>query len=361
MRIVVDVTPLSLPRTGIGNYLRGMVKGLVSAAGAEHEIVAFGPAGPRKRRAIATALAGLRVQRRLLLVPPSAHVWRTAWSHLGWPHVEHLVGRLDVFHFSDWMFPAQQGGLRATTVYDLLPLHFPQWVAPRTERIHGRKYRNAARTCDRIFAISRFTADDVADSFPFPRERIHVAYPGVDDHFTPVGPRLDTGRPYILGVSTLEPRKNVETLVKAFALVRERRPEVTLAVVGPSVNWAQAFAVRGEGIRALGYVPDEELARLYRGASVFVYPSRFEGFGMPVVEAMASGTPVVASSHPSLDEAAGHAALRADPSSSEAFAEAIEKALDDGDRLRALGIEHARRFTWSACGEALLRGYATAL
>ncbi len=359
-RIVVDVTPLSLPRTGIGNYLRGMVSGLAAAAGSEHELVAFGPAGPRKKRSIEAALAALPIERKLLLVPPSAHTWRTAWSRLGWPPVERLAGRLDVFHFSDWMYPAQRGGVRTTTVYDLVPLHHPQWVAPRTQRMHGRKYRNAARTCHVVFAISRFTADDVAETLPFARERIHVAYPGGDGRFTPAGACADLGGPYVLGVSALEPRKNLETLVKAFALVRERRPELTLAVVGPKVSWA-ASALGGDGVRLLGFVPDEQLPVLYRGASVFAYPSRFEGFGMPVVEAMASGTPVVASAHPSLDEASGGAALRADPTSAEGFAEAIERALEDGESLVAAGLAHAREFTWKACGEALLRGYRTAL
>jgi glycosyltransferase involved in cell wall biosynthesis len=108
-------------------------------------------------------------------------------------------------------------------------------------------------------------------------------------------------------------------------------------------------------------VSDEELAALYRGAEVFVYPSRFEGFGMPIVEAMACGTAVVASAHPSLDEASGEAAVRADPESAEAIAAAIEEALVDGGSLNSRGLDHARLFTPRACGEAMLAGYEDAL
>src|SRR3954463_2527377 len=122
LRIVVDVTPLSLPRTGIGNYVRGMVGGLASAAG-DHELVAFAPTGPRGRRQVALALAEIPIEKRIWTLPGAYH-WRNLWSLAGRPSVERFVGSLDVFHFSDWMYPAQRGGLRTTTVHDLVPLHF---------------------------------------------------------------------------------------------------------------------------------------------------------------------------------------------------------------------------------------------
>jgi glycosyltransferase involved in cell wall biosynthesis len=358
VRIVMDVSPLSLPRTGIGNYVRGMVTGLAEAAGDRHELIAFAPSGPRGRRRIQQSLAGLPVQLRLPVLP-KAQVWRSSWSRLGRPPVETVVGPLDVFHFSDWMYPPQRGGVRATTVHDLVPLRFPEWVQSRTRRMHGPKYENAARTCDRVFVNSEFTGCEVAELLGVQEERIVVAYPGIDPRFRPDGEHADLGGPYILAVSTLEPRKNLPALVAAFARLRRPRPELTLAIAGLA-GWEEQ-PLHAAGVRLLGFVPDEELARLYRGAAVFAYPSRFEGFGLPVAEAMACGTPAVVSSHASLDEASGESAFRADPNDAEAFAQALELALDTPSEQRERGIAHAERFTWRSCGEAVLAGYESAL
>jgi len=324
MRIVVDVTPLSLPRTGIGNYLRGAVAGLAEAAGGEHEVVALAVTGPRGLRAVPAALDGIPVE-RLVRFLPLARAWRTAWSRLGWPPLERLIGRFDAFCFSDWWYPPQQGGVRATIVHDLIPIRFPELVDPRTRRLHGAKYA-AVPACDVVFVNSAFTGREVEELLGVPRERIAVVHPGVDPVFRPDGPREGA---YVLALGG-DPRKNVEVL-----------RDLPLELVVPR-----------------GYLADAELAELYRGAAVFAYPSRYEGFGMPIVEAMASGVPVVASSHPSLDEASGDAALRADPDRPEEWAAAVERALAGRDELVRRGLEHARRFTWSRMGRELLEGLA---
>jgi glycosyltransferase involved in cell wall biosynthesis len=293
-----------------------------------------------------------------LPVLPRAHWWRSGWSRLGRPAVERLTGPLDVFHFSDWMYPPQRGGIRATTVYDLVPLRHPEWTERTTRRMHHAKYRELA-SCDRVFAISRFSAREVIEELGVPEERVAVAYPGIDPLFGSDGERADLGGPYILAVSTREPRKNLPTLVEAYGLLRQRRPELTLALTG-AAGWEQR-PLEAEGVRLVGYVSDEELARLYRGAAAFAYPSRFEGFGIPVVEALACGVPAVVSAHPSLDEASGDVALRADPDEPESFAEALERALSPQPGLRERGLAHAARFTWRALGEAVLAGYEGAL
>jgi glycosyltransferase involved in cell wall biosynthesis len=335
-----------------------MLRGLAEAEHGAHEVVALALTGPRAKQVLERELP-VGIERRLVTSPPPSPAWRRLWSRLGHPSVERFAGKLDVFHFSDWMYPAQRNGIRATTVHDLVPLRFPEWTKSGTRRTHTPKHRNAARSCDVIFADSRFTADEVSELLGVPQTRLRVAYPPLDPRYAPEGERVELGRPYLLAVSTLEPRKNLPTLLEAFELLRSRHPELLLCVAGAE-GWGERPELARDGVRLLGYVPDEQLPKLYRGAEVFVYPSRFEGFGMPIVEAMACGTPVVSSAHPSLDEASGEVALRAETESAEAFAEAIQQAFGRPQERVTAGIGHARRFSQSACAEAVVAGYRVA-
>jgi len=356
VRIVVDVSPLSHQRTGVGNYVRGSLAGILEAAPHRHEVLAFAPASAGGRREIESALDGVPVDRKLPVLP-AAHAVRTAWSRLGFPPVEWAVGALDVFHFGDWMYPPQRGGLRSTMVHDLVPLHFPEWVHRTTERMHVAKVRHAVRSCDVVMVNSAYTGDDVATTLGVPRERIHVAHPGVEPHFRPDGERLELGHPYALTVATLEPRKNLGTLVDGYRRLVDEG--LALAVAG-AAGWGEQPSLDVPGVVRLGYTRPDELPLLYRGARVFVFPSRFEGFGMPILEAMACGVPCVVSSHPSLDEASGDAAVRVDPEEPEAIAAGIREALARRDELVPRGLAHAARFTWRACGEAHLRAWGAA-
>ena len=341
MRIAYDVTPLSHPRTGVGNYIFGTLAGMVEAASGEHELVAFGPVSIRGRKLLDETLAGLPVSTSVVTVP-FGHAVRTAWSRLGRPRVERFLGPVDVVHFSDWMVPPSRSRVRATMIHDLGPLRYPERLHPRTVHMHTATAR-AAMSCDVVFTNADFTATDIVELLGIPRGRIRVAYPGVGERYRPDGDRHDLGRPYVFTTATEDWRKNRAVVDAALRRLGEDLVLVSLGAGG------------------LGYVRDDALPALYRAAEVFVYPSRFEGFGMPVIEAMACGVPCVVSSHPSLDEACGDAALRADPDSAEQFADAIGQARADRDCLVRRGLEHARRFTWLETGRAHLQGYAEAL
>lgn len=332
----------------------GMLGGIAEASEGRHELVFFAPTGPQNARRVQQALVGIPGDLRLVIIPPPSNVWRRQWSRLERMPVEWLVGPLDAFHLSDWMYPPQRAGLRTTTVHDLGPIHHPEWVDPRTRALHVPKALHAAKTCHLTFANSRYTADDVVRTLGVPAERVAVAYPGIHEQYRSEGPRAERDAPYLLTTATREPRKNLQILLEAFALVRTRQPDLELLVAGAEEDSAP------EGVRFLGYVAHDDLPELYRGAEAFVFPSLFEGFGIPVVEAMASGTPTVVSTHPSLDEASGDAAVRVEPASPEAIAAGIETALTEGRALVPRGLEHARKFTWRACGEAMLRGYEAA-
>jgi glycosyltransferase involved in cell wall biosynthesis len=341
VRIAYDVTPLSHPRTGVGNYILGALKGMVEAADGAHELVAFGPVSVRGRRLLDATLADLPVERRITTVP-FGHVVRTAWSRLGRPPAERFLGKVDVLHFTDWMVPPGRPRVRATMIHDLGPLRYPDRLHPRTVRMHSATAR-AAIGCDVVFTNAEYTANDVVEQLGIPRERIRVAYPGVDRRYRPDGERREVGRPYVFTTATEDWRKNRGVV------------EVALKLLGDDLTLLSL----GQG--GQGYVTDNELPALYRGAAVFAYPSRFEGFGIPIIEAMACGVPCVVSSHPSLDEACGDATIRADPESPEAFAEGITRALAGREELVARGLVHARRFNWLETGRVHLRSYADAL
>ena len=349
------MSPLSHPLLGIGNYIQGSLGGLVVAAAGQHEIVAFAPTSIRGPARIRAVLEDIDVELRTWPLPFS-HAVRTAWSGLGRPAAERIVGAFDVLHFSDWMYPPQRAGVRATTIHDLVPLHHPEWTTARTRSMHGRKYRNAAETCDVVFVNSAYTGRDVSQTLGVPVERIRVAHPAPKGVYNVDGAAADRGAPYVLTVATLEPRKNLQVLVEAHRLLDA---DLELVVVGGE-GWGEQPLLDGPRIRRLGFVSDEELARLYRGAAAVAYPSRFEGFGIPVLEAMACGVPVVVSAHESLDEASGDAAVRADPDDPAAFAAAIERARVERGAVVARGLEHVKRFSWRAVGEVFLRGYEDA-
>jgi alpha-1,3-rhamnosyl/mannosyltransferase len=226
---------------------------------------------------------------------------------------------------------------------------------------HAPLFPQALARADAIFTVSEAAREDLVRGAHATRERIHVTPNGVDARFfdarAPEGPRA----PYLLSVGTLEPRKNLPTLLDAFRALRREGRDLELWLVGHR-GWQHSVPIGdlAPHVRILGPVPDEELPAVYAGAACFVLPSLYEGFGLPLAEAMAAGTPAVASDIPALREVGGEAVRYADPHDPASFTAAIRAALDDreGARLRAAAARgRARRFRWEATARATLDVY----
>jgi alpha-1,3-rhamnosyl/mannosyltransferase len=238
------------------------------------------------------------------------------------------------------------------TVHDLAvlrhPAAFPAWT-----RLYGRMgLVRTLRAARRVVAVSEFSRREVSKLAALPLEQIDVVPNAVDPTFTPAGPAEEGD--YLLAVGTLEPRKNVPRIVEAARLVG-----VELRVVG-APGWGGVEA-RGDGVAWLGRVADDELARLYRGARCLVYPSLYEGFGIPVAEAMACGCPVVTSVGSAMADVAAGAAVLVDPLDAAAIAAGIGDAASRRAELVPLGLERAGELTWERSGEAAVAAYGRAL
>jgi len=285
---------------------------------------------------------------------------------------------LDVFHSSDVLLWRQPGALNVITIYDLTTVLFPEYHTTRNRELQERKLRFAQQEADVVIAISEATKRDVVTHLGIPGERVHVVYGGVDAAMRPIGDSevlaralapmgLDPGG-YILHVGTIEPRKNLVRLVEAYSRVRKMMPPPVpkLALVGAK-GWH--FEEVFERVEALGLedhvlftkrVGRDTLSFVYNGAALFVYPSLYEGFGLPVLEAMACGVPVITSNVSSLPEIVGNAGVLLDPTDAEELATAMTDLLSDGGRrlaLREAGLERARHFSWERAARDTLAVY----
>jgi glycosyltransferase involved in cell wall biosynthesis len=257
----------------------------------------------------------------------------------------HGIGRrarsLDVLHCTTFRGPVRAVVPTVLTVHDLAILRAPE-VFPRWHRLYGRLgLQRVLRAASAIVAVSEFSRDETIELVGVPPQRIRVIAHGVDSVFTPDGPRADGE--YVLAVATLEPRKNLRRAVEA-----ARVAGVELRVVGAR-GWG--------GVEVAGWVgeiPDADLATLYRGAACVVYPSLYEGFGLPVLEAMACGTPVVTSVATAMEEVAGGAAVHVDPLDVAAIADGIGEAIRRRDELAAAGLARACEFTWQRTADAVV-------
>jgi glycosyltransferase involved in cell wall biosynthesis len=315
VRVGVDVSPLVQTRAGTARHVRGLLGALRDHPGVDLELLSFGGPG------------------RLSSVGRDA-----VWYPLA---LDRRARSLDVLHCTTFRGPVGGRVPTVLTVHDLAILRAPE-AFPRWHRLYGRVgLTRVLRGADAVVAVSELTKSETVELAGVPAERIRVVPHGVDAVFTPDGPAAEGA--YVLAVATLEPRKNLARVVDA-----ARAAGMELRVVGAR-GWG---GVEVDGW--VGEVPDIELAALYRGARCVLYPSLYEGFGLPVLEAMACGVPVVTSVGTAMEEVAGGAAVLVDPLDVEAIASGIREAVRRRDELSGLGLERARVFTWARSADAVV-------
>ena len=272
-----------------------------------------------------------------------------------------------LFHGMDGFLPyaLRRRDRCVATVHDLGWQVHPELYNSRVRLMYQALFPWVVRRADRFIAVSRYTADDLMRRAGIPASKVAVVYHGLDPAFSasvPAAPAADVG-PYVLAVGGVSPRKNTRRLLQAFHRWRDRggqRGAYRLLITGDSIDhdFARDSALM-EGVSLLGYVDKAELPRLYAGAAAFLYPGIYEGFGLPIIEAMACGTPVVTSTTGAAPEIAGGAAVLVDPFDVASIEAGIERVADPGeaDRLRAMGHERARLFHWEAAAAATIEVY----
>ncbi|MGB3410176.1 MAG: glycosyltransferase family 1 protein [Microthrixaceae bacterium] len=299
-----------------------------------------------------------------------------SWARFGRPKISSVVERLDLVHLTVPVTPPNDTTPLVATVHDLFPITHPDLMTTRGSTLMKAGLESIRQRARRVMVPSQFVADEcVANGFD---ERLITVVPwGVDpvefgtatEPTSEVLDRYGLVGPYVLFVGTMEPRKNLGLLLEA--MIRLSRPEVSLVLVGPS-GWGDAFG--GDGgprvddvpspVVNLGFVPEADLAHLQRGAGAFCFPSLAEGFGLPVLEAMAAGAAVITSAGTACAEVAGDAAVLIDPCSPDELADAIAMLLDDAtkaEELRVRGVRRSKEFRWDRAAELTLDVYDAAL
>jgi glycosyltransferase involved in cell wall biosynthesis len=365
LRVGVDATAIPARLTGAGIYAAGLLSALARRDDVEAEVL-VGPAS-----ADALAAPGLRL--RVVAAAGAGRPARIAWTQLAAGRAVRRTGN-QVHHGLHYELPYRPSLPQVVTVHDLTLVTHPEWHEPAKVRYFGWAMRRAVAAADRVLCVSATTAADLAEHLGVAPDRVDVTPLGTDlapaseQEVAELRARLGLDGPFLLGLGTLEPRKDLPTLVRAFATLAGELPhDLVLAGLpgwgaGELAATVAASGVAGR-IHLPGYVSEADKAALLSGADLLVYPSRYEGFGLPVLEAMACGTPVVTTTGGSLPEVAGDAALLVEPGDPEQLAAAVVKLLGDQAAWTDLshrGYARAVGYTWERCAELTLAAYRKA-
>jgi glycosyltransferase involved in cell wall biosynthesis len=383
-RIGIDYTSAARQQAGIGRYTRELVTTLLRMESV-HQYVIFAATGgldetrwTAETERLRTAGAKQSAASLKFRTLPISDDWiARLWQRLRLPApVEMVTGGVDIFYSPDFVLPPTCRKTRTLlTIHDLSFRYFPEAFVPSLRVYLKRVVPRSIARADLVLADSAHTRSDIISLFGAAPDKIQVLYGGVDHRFNPnpepgererLQSRYGIGvRPYVLSVGTLQPRKNYVRLIEAFAQVKTFKLADPQLLIAGGRGWlyedifAEA-AKYGDLVRILGFVDDADLPSLYRSAALFVFPSLYEGFGFPVLEAMACGVPTISSNASSLPEVAGDAALLVDPLSVGALVEAMTGVLENAALSAGMisrGLVQAARFTWERGARQLVKTF----
>jgi len=377
MKIGIDITPIIYDR-GVSRYTSNLVQALAQRSDVELRL--YGTSMRQKQRLEDFAQEVCRFrsgrhQARIQSYPPK--VQEFLWNSLGKNHIRKIFPDVEVFHSWDWLQPPDKDLPLVSTIHDLAILRYPETALPKVVKLHQHSWKVLRQQRAQVITVSQATRRDVIELLHFPPQDVHVVYESLPLESLQVSQRLTEERqeqikqqlqlnqPFMLCVGTREPRKNLRRAIEAWWPLRQ---DVQLIVAG-AAGWDQTEELQEKlqstQLRFLGKVTDEELAVLYGEAELLLYPSLYEGFGLPILEAFHFGTPVVTSNTSAMPEIAGNAAELVEPTSVESIRKGIVKVLTENNeagrrRLQQM-IIRLQLFNWQRVAEETCKVYRKAI
>lgn len=356
MKVCIDIQAAVAQRAGVGRYTKALVEHLGADAGPDDlELFYF----DFKRNGTPFATPGAH-QHAVRWCP--GRLIQYAWKKLNAPPFDWFAGPADVYHFPNFIRPPLTRGTSVVTIHDVAFLRHPETLEKRNYTYLTSRIRETVARADAVITVSDFVAAEIEELLQVPRSRIVAIHEGLEEHVVEPGETdiakarsaLGLTRPYLLNVGTLEPRKNALLLVNIFEKLKSFDGDLVVAGMRgwnyePILERMRSSS-HASRIRYLDFVPEEHLSALYAGAELFVFPSLYEGFGFPPLEAMACGTPVLSSSAGSLPEVLGKAAVIMADFDAAHWAQEIDALITNSerlDKLRKSGVSHSRGFSWA--------------
>lgn len=373
MNIGIDFTQAQYLGTGVGNYTFNLVKHLLQLE-TEHNFTLFGCSLRGLPEFTNLALSLKPHQLKLYPIPPT--LLEISFNRFHQPPIEYLAGPVDIFHASDWAQPRSRRAKLVTTIHDLTTIKFPQYHHPKIITAQQRRLLWVSKEASLIIADSNSTKQDIINLLGIKEEKIRVVYLAASTDFSDFAAlpqkkkniainkikRRYSLDKYFLSVGTNEPRKNLAKVITAYLSLAQSEVNIPNLVIAGRYGWGESsFKLippeLSSKIKILGFVSQSDLPALYAASELFIYPSLYEGFGLPVVEAMTLSLPVVTSKRGSLGEIAGSAAVLVDPASVISIKNGIHRALAHAPELKQKSVHQAKHFTWEKTAQETLSVY----